>query len=300
MLNRLYIGNKQGEIHFFLIDSSLLRPELNDGKSRPLKVSKNYVRMLKLNSDRSKLIAVCHNSEVSVIPTDQLEVVDASPKIIRLRGHTNAAMWVDCSSKNADLLITTGYDSTVRVWDLTKNVFKTQREGVDGAETTVVQPTDRYEFSTRLKYAIFSPLDEDCVIVGSQNTPFYVFNQTKKSHAFPPKILNLQQPSRVEGNETKEGTTKDQRESKEAVTVSRGPKEIEVKKKEESSVLYLAKRECTKKALQCLKAMLDEREEGEVPAYLHQKIFSEDSDDVREYLFQEGKWSYGTQYNTFN
>lgn len=70
-------------------------------------------------------------------------------------------------------------------------------------------------------------------------------------------------------------------------------------KKNETTIFYLAKRESTKKVLQCLQSMVhnninaDDAEENENKVtdtdFLNKKIFSDDLDHIKDFLLEEGK-----------
>lgn len=185
VLKTLFIGTSQGSVHHMDVDT-VFAPwdsSLRDA----IKVSKNYIRMFRVNSDRTKLVVASKNADITVIPIDQLN--STTPAMIKLKGHSSAINWVDFSRNNPDLLISTSYDSTLRVWDISTGV-KVATETAEEEPMVVASPKACYEFNVKLKFAIFSPLNEDCIIVGAHSLPLYVFNMTTKTNDFPPKIIN--------------------------------------------------------------------------------------------------------------
>lgn len=143
-----------------------------------------------MNCDHSQTAIVSKNSDIAIISMNQFVESVKTPQIIRLKGHLQPVIHVDWSRKNKNLLLSTSYDSTLRLWDISKAEEKRNAEG--GQEESTAAPTACFEFAVKLKYAIFSPLNEDCIIVGTYATPFYVFNATKKTNGFPPKIVNCE------------------------------------------------------------------------------------------------------------
>lgn len=63
----------------------------------------------------------------------------------------------------------------------------------------------------------------------------------------------------------------------------------------ETTIFYLAKRESTKKALECLQFMINEKADGDQEPGTHtNKMFSDDLFEVKAFLFDEGEWQ--TEY----
>lgn len=187
VLKKLFIGTKLGQVYHTDLNSIY---SLKESSLRPIKVSKTYIRMFRVNCDDTKLAVASKSSDVSIIPIDQLDS-EADPTLLRLKGHSQPIVWVDFSSKNPDLLLSTSYDSALRTWDVSKGVATKSTTADDvSEETIVVSSMACYEFNVKLKYAIFSPLNENCIIVGTHSTPFYVFNWTTKTKEFPPTIVN--------------------------------------------------------------------------------------------------------------
>lgn len=273
---------------------------------RPLKVSSNYVRMFRVNCDHSKVVVLCKNSDAHVFSMEELQADPAQPQqIIKLKGHTQPIVWVDVSSKNPDLIVSAGYDSTIRIWDLKQNVNSSSDGG-----SVVVTATACYQFNVKLKYALFSPLDENCLLVGTQVTPLYVFNRTTKTTDFPPIIVNRKNCDTHSGLETHRlsslpvksvcapkaaGSVLD---ASKANLLKEPPANATTKSSDskipaqESTIFYLAKRECRpQKVMECLQSMLEsgDEESGKVTDFglLHEKIFSDDLDQVRKFLAQE-------------
>lgn len=178
-LKKLFVGTKTGSVHHLdLINGKSLQP----AESHPIKVSRNYIRMFRVNSDHSKVVVAPKNNEIAVIPIEELN--SASPRLIKLKGHSKPVNWVDFSSKNPNLLLSTSYDATIRLWDLSQTTTED-----DAATIVSVVPINCFEFDVNLLFAIFSPLDENCIIVSNFASSFYVFNTTAKTNDFPPKII---------------------------------------------------------------------------------------------------------------
>lgn len=270
-------------LRFLFISHLLQNPE-------PIKISRNYIRMFRVNCDHSKLLIAAKSQEVIVLPMSDLVAENPTPKITKLKGHSQPLVWVDFSFKNPDLLISTSYDQTIRLWDLS-------------ADQANVSAISCFSFNVKLKYAIFSPLNENCIIVGTQSTPFYVFNMNEKTIEFPPKTASgtfnlfntffpqiqlITTPVKASVQEkTVPGVA--QNSSSTVKTESK----VSEAKKTETTVFYLTKRESSKKVLQCLQAIVkadvnneDNVDDGE--EYLHQKLFSNDLDRIRDFLLEEG------------
>lgn len=66
-------------------------------------------------------------------------------------------------------------------------------------------------------------------------------------------------------------------------------------KKNETTIFYLAKRESTKKVMQCLQSLVNggggaaEEDANAEGNFLHKKLFSNDLDQIKEFLSEEGE-----------
>lgn len=171
---KMYIGTNDGHIrHLDLCDQVSRLPQ----ESLPIKVSKKSIRMFSVNCDSSWMAVASKSTDLNIVQIDQLD--SAQLGMVTLKGHTQPIIWVDWSRKNKKVIITTSYDNTIRLWDITS---------AEPDEPIIARSC--YEFKVQLKYAIFSPLDEDCLIVGTQATAFFVFNKTVKKDDFPPKLVH--------------------------------------------------------------------------------------------------------------
>lgn len=178
-LKTLFVGTSQGEIYHTDANSFSNTAALLG----PFKLGYHYIRRFRTNCDHTMLAVA--SKHTSIIPIDQLT---KGPRSLKLKAHTLPVVWVEFHPKNPNLLITASFDSTVRTWDISKCVTNATDDGA--TEETIVTPRDCYEFNVNPKYAIFSPLNENCIIVGTQSTPFYVFNCSQKKGDFPPMIFN--------------------------------------------------------------------------------------------------------------
>lgn len=290
VLEKLFVGTKQGEVFYGETGQIQLPNTL-----RVLKVSRNYIRMIRVNCDHSKVVVVSKNAEICVIPSDKLDAEDPTPHLIRLRGHSQPIVHVDVSRTDPNLILSVSYDSSLRVWDLEKNV--TQAEAAS-EEQQIVASAACYDFDVKLKYAIFSPLNENCIIVGTFATPFYVFNRQAKTGGFPPKIVNEKRIANTRGGSGSATAIQDDIRSL-AVASSSTTKSDSSKvnnskaaaaSSSETTVFYMAKRESTKKVMQCLRAMVTDNDgEENVPNadYLNKTIFSSDLEQIKGVLLAE-------------
>lgn len=110
-------------------------------------------------------IAICFGFHVSDFLADK-------PEIKKLKHQTDPITWIDFSMKDRDLLLSSSYDFSICLWNI--------------ASETVVS---KFVFNRYVQYAIFSPLNEKCIIVGTISTPFYIFNTENKTEGFPPTMM---------------------------------------------------------------------------------------------------------------
>lgn len=303
VLEKIFIGTSQGEVFHTETESvQFMGADTEYNLLRPLKVSRNYIRMFRVTCDHSKVVIVSKNAEICVIPTDKLNAEDPTPHLVRLRGHSKPIVHVDVSRSDPNLILSVSYDSTLRVWDLQKNVSQ-QTTAAAGSEqpTTIVAYAACYEFNQKLKYAIFSPLNENCIIVGTYATPFYVFNRQAKTSGFPPKIVN---EKRIASSDTGGGgdggsgavTAVNDDNAPSAVASSKSDSSkvnhskaaAAVAPSSESTIFYMAKRESTKKVMQCLRSMVDGDKDGEAD-FLNKRIFSTDLEQIKGVLQEESE-----------
>lgn len=170
----MFIGTNDGNIHYLDLGGEGARlPQ----ESLPIKVSKKSIRMFSVNCDSSLVAVASKATDLNILQMDRFD--SSESVIVALKGHTQPIIWVDWSRKNKSIVISTSYDNTIRLWDIASK----QQDGPITAKSC-------YEFKVQLKYAIFSPLNEDCLIVGTQATAFYVFNMTEKNNDFPPKLIH--------------------------------------------------------------------------------------------------------------
>lgn len=253
--------------------------------------------MFRMNCDHSRVVVASKSPEIVVYQPDRFS--GYSDITVKLKGHSQPVVWVDFSPTDPDLLLSASYDQTIRVWDLSK----LSRDGPESSAEIRC-----FAFNVKLKYAIFSPLAEHCLIVGTQSTPFYVFNMGEKSVDFPPSIATgkspfikysipnlLKHPQFIivarQSVQDKAGTASSAPTTHNTQPSGKTESKVVDLKKTETTVFYLAKRESNKKVLQCLQAIVKADEDAAVgteDAFLNKKLFSNDLDQIKDFLLQEG------------
>lgn len=152
----------------------------------PLRVSKKYIRQFVFNCDRTKIAVTNKTPQIAIVSYSDFDLMqtDTSPTVLHLKSHTSAIVWCDFSPSKPNLLLSASYDNSIKLWQLSSSSDGAAADSGDVDYTVIAS----FEFNRIIRYAIFSPLNEDCLIVGTHSTPFYVFNTKAKLNNYPPTI----------------------------------------------------------------------------------------------------------------